>query len=588
MIAFQVKLTLTALLLPAVCSGVLFSGFILFIYIYRRTRDDLYLAMSLMGFFALVFVASEAMVLSAGGMMRNSFLGMQFHRSEQLAGAFFLFGLPFFLVYQLTLNRAWRTANKVIAAVGGVIAVAILIAAFVYPDSFISITQHSKNWLINENDYGRGQEGVLYRFRDAALGLLIIYSLICMTIDLAWHRNTRYLLPPIIGLLFAIGGALDDILHVYTGTHYVFAINTLFSRFSLGVTLYIFFCMAGLTRRFIDIAKEVEAAHEDANREAEKGRLQNDFIKNVLRKSSESTLSRADEIFATIVKFSENTQNQAAATEDVTSSIEEITAGIETVSSNAGDQNENLVSLAAVIGELSRLIVTMNDEVRDTLAVTTKISERARLGEQSLRVMNDTMGTIADSSREMTEILRIINDISDRINLLSLNAAIEAARAGDAGRGFAVVADEISKLADQTAASIKDIDRLIHTNESEITKGGENIHAAVENVVTIIRDVNLISSKISAISATMTKQLSASDVVSNNTEKVKIRSEEISNSMNEQKIATDEILKTISSINDLAQNNSLKIEKMSDLAKALVAMAEKMTKEIDGYKHDAS
>ena len=86
------------------------------------------------------------------------------------------------------------------------------------------------------------------------------------------------------------------------------------------------------------------------------------------------------------------------------------------------------------------------------------------------------------SSREMMGIVDIINDISEKINLLSLNAAIEAARAGDAGRGFAVVADEISKLADQTAISIKEIDRLIKVNNDEITAGGDNIDSAIDTI----------------------------------------------------------------------------------------------------------
>ena len=71
-----------------------------------------------------------------------------------------------------------------------------------------------------------------------------------------------------------------------------------------------------------------------------------------------------------------------------------------------------------------------------------------------------TIQSIGESSKQIADTLSMIKDISDQINLLALNASIEAARAGDAGRGFAVVADEISKLADQTAGSIKAIDSL--------------------------------------------------------------------------------------------------------------------------------
>ena len=127
--------------------------------------------------------------------------------------------------------------------------------------------------------------------------------------------------------------------------------------------------------------------------------------------------------------------------------------------------------------------------IRETAEVSTQISLKAREGEQSMTGMNSAMTRIIQSSEEMTGIVKIINDISERINLLSLNAAIEAARAGDAGRGFAVVADEISKLADQTASSIKSIDTLIRTNESEIGKGNQNVGAAVEKINYIISDI---------------------------------------------------------------------------------------------------
>jgi methyl-accepting chemotaxis protein len=254
------------------------------------------------------------------------------------------------------------------------------------------------------------------------------------------------------------------------------------------------------------------------------------------------------------------------------------------VAHNAEEQNQSLASLAATMEELSRLIHRMGDEVVEALKMTEIISGKARLGEQSLRVMNESMEKIGDSSAEMTGIIQIINDISDRINLLSLNAAIEAARAGDYGRGFAVVADEISKLADQTASSIKDIDKLIHTNESEIMTGARNVGLAVDNIVSIISTINTITGKISAISALMKQQMSSNEVVNRSAELVRTRSEEIMHAMNEQKSAISEITKTTGNINELSQHNTMKIDEMTESSRMLADMVEKLNREIEKYE----
>ena len=197
--------------------------------------------------------------------------------------------------------------------------------------------------------------------------------------------------------------------------------------------------------------------------------------------------------------------------------------------------------------------------------------------------MNESMARISSSSKEMTGVIQIINDISDRINLLSLNAAIEAARAGTAGRGFAVVADEISKLAEQTAASIKDIDRLINANESEIESGFKNVTGIVETISLIMKDVESIGAMVSTISDHMARQLSSNDDVNRNTEDVRVKSGEIVGAMREQRSAIEEISNTIAAINELSQHNSLKIEEMSDSSKGLARMVYSFNREIEEY-----
>lgn len=323
---------------------------------------------------------------------------------------------------------------------------------------------------------------------------------------------------------------------------------------------------------------------ELSDTEAEKNIRQTGFIKNILKASSEKLLLASHDMSSTLTTFADNTHNQAASTEEVSASIEEITAGAENVVRIVEIQNDSMNILKATISDLSEVIRSMNDVVTGANAALVNVSANARSGEQSLHTMNESMSKISGSSSEMTGVIQIINDISDRINLLSLNAAIEAARAGTAGRGFAVVADEISKLADQTAMSIKEIDRLIHANENEIENGFKNVTGIVETITLIIKDVETIGAKVGTISAHMAKQLSSNENVNRNTEDVRAKSEEIVSAMREQRSAIEEISRTIAGINELAQHNTLKIEEMSETSKGLESMVYDFNREIDEYR----
>jgi len=198
--------------------------------------------------------------------------------------------------------------------------------------------------------------------------------------------------------------------------------------------------------------------------------------------------------------------------------------------------------------------------------------------------MKGSMDTINASSSRMNGIIQIINDISDRINLLSLNAAIEAARAGNAGRGFAVVADEISKLADATASSIKEIEVLIRTNEEEIIKGSGNIQSAVVSVTKVIDKVSAINEAISSVSSYVSAQVELNASVDDEAAAVKTVSSDIRSSMVGQRKAVEEISGTIAEINDISQNNSQRIEEMTEFAKSLTEMIDDMTTKIENYQ----
>jgi methyl-accepting chemotaxis protein len=303
-------------------------------------------------------------------------------------------------------------------------------------------------------------------------------------------------------------------------------------------------------------------------------------VKAISQKLHESS----DEISSSSGNFTENVQKQAASAEEIMSTVEELSSGLESVSDGANDQFASLTSLADLMKELSSTINHMGAKVGDGLNLTHQISIKAKSGGESLSVMNQSMSTISTRTQEMTNIIEIINGISEQVNLLALNAAIEAARAGDAGRGFAVVADEISKLADQTAMSLKDIDNLIRVNNDEIRTGISNVSSTVKVISDIIVGVETISTMMNAINQGMQTQLATNEVVNREAEKVKTRANEIRAATEEQKIAAEEIVKAVSYINELSQKNAASSEEMAANAGELSGIAGTLSERVSFFK----
>ncbi len=307
------------------------------------------------------------------------------------------------------------------------------------------------------------------------------------------------------------------------------------------------------------------------------------IVKDIIDISGNLATS-AEEMSASTASFSDHSQNQAASAEQITATVEEISAGIDTISERANSQFTGLTELITNIKKLSTSISDMSVIVSDTGQQADKIQDEANAGQSSLKQMNSSMLKIEQSSGEMTHIVSMINDISEQINLLSLNAAIESARAGEAGRGFAVVSEEISKLADQTAKSISEIDSLIRMNSQEIINGTRIVENSIQKLQQIMMEVETINSMMVDITNNMINQLGMSSFVNKEADRVKDLSDEIKTSTEEQKLSTNEIVRSISSINELTQKTASGAEEFAGSTEEMASLAESLRAKVSIFK----
>ncbi len=308
-----------------------------------------------------------------------------------------------------------------------------------------------------------------------------------------------------------------------------------------------------------------------------------DVLSTITRHSMELATS-TEEMSATLSTFSSQAQAQSASTEEIAAAAEELSAGMDNLMQSTVNQTESVQSLIQTVRGLSESIHGMAGQVVEAQQETDKITGLAREGEDSLHRLNESMQQVLQSSNSVTGIVQIINEISDRINLLSLNAAIEAARAGDSGRGFAVVAEEVGKLAERTSSSIREISELVEVNNQQLRDGIEQLQSTTRFITDILTGIGSMSGRMNNLKDTMTDQNQENEAVQARLHDVSTRSDEIKGVIEEHKNTVAEIAQSVSSINDSIQSIVSAAEEMTANSEQISAMADSMREKTTFFK----
>jgi methyl-accepting chemotaxis protein len=330
------------------------------------------------------------------------------------------------------------------------------------------------------------------------------------------------------------------------------------------------------------IIKTMTSVIEIMNQENDKSNEQYGFISSLLatiKGTSEQLDSSIKKAAEAITSLSDNSQNQSASMEELSSTIEEISAGTHHAAQATKQQNASMSTLAETIEKLSTSIETMRGHGQNISDLFSSLATQAKEGERSSGILDETNKTLLENSNDILSIASIMNDFFDKINLLALNASIEAARAGDYGRGFAVVADEISKLADNSASELKQITQLIEKNKNDVESGNRIIGDIITFLNFLLANVSELKTRSDDILQEIENQKSLRDEMNSRTDDVKQKSELIDLTMTEQQNAIAEVVRSIETTTALVQNNAHSAEQLRDSSTDIVAISQTLRNE---------
>jgi methyl-accepting chemotaxis protein len=284
---------------------------------------------------------------------------------------------------------------------------------------------------------------------------------------------------------------------------------------------------------------------------------------NELAIASNQAGQATSQIATTIQQVARGTTQQSEAINRTASSVEEMGRAIDGVASGAQEQAGAASKASTLTGQLSAAIEQVAGNAEAVVRDSSKASDAARRGAQTvdqtlagMQSIRSAVGLSAQKVQEMGSrsdqigsIVTTIEDIASQTNLLALNAAIEAARAGEAGKGFAVVADEVRKLAERSSASTKEISDLIKGIQKTVAEAVTAMGQGAKEVESGVTLANQAGSALKEI-------LSAAD-------EVKVQAEQAAGAAERMSVSANELVSAVDSVSAVVEENTAATEEMA-------------------------
>ena len=266
---------------------------------------------------------------------------------------------------------------------------------------------------------------------------------------------------------------------------------------------------------------------------------------------------------------------------NVATAAEELADQVAQASRGADEQRARITEMATAVEQMNATVMEVAQNASEAASNTDQTKEQAQTGMQDVTLAIDAIGMVqkrvqqmkvhmdelGTQSDEIGKIINVINDIADQTNLLALNAAIEAARAGEAGRGFAVVADEVRKLAEKTMSATKEVASVVHGIQSgtktsldemdlanqEVEKTAKLGKQAGDSLGQIVGLVDASADQVRAIATASEEQSVSSEQIARSAEEVNIIASETAQAMNESSNAVSSLSQLAADLNDIIE-----------------------------------